>query len=231
MNVTTKKILLAGLLAATVTASAVATSVEPEKSETIAQRTVGIERHEGFIPYYWDARKGVLLLEISRWNDDFLYGAGLASGAGVIDVFLDRGALGGLGLCRFERVGPRALLVQRQTTNRSGVTDPERARVVEESFPTSILASMPVVGEEGNRALVDATEFLLRDTQVLPILRQAKQGDWRQGLSRCALNFSRTGALPRNWDFEVDLSFVSGNAGASNCAAVPDGSTLSLRYV
>jgi hypothetical protein len=222
-----KILLLAWLLAAT--SSARARSVEPEKSETISQRTVGLERHDGYFPYYWDSRRGVLLLEVSRWNDDFLYGAGLASGAGVIDAFLDRGALGGLGLCRFERVGPKALLVQKQTTNRSGVADPERTRAVEESFPTSILASMPVVAEEGSRVLVDATEFLLKDTQVLPLLRQAKQGDWRQDVSRSALNFSRTGAFPRNSEFEVDLSFVSENPGASFAEVVPDGSTMSLR--
>ena len=223
-----KILVLLGLLAETA-ALARARTPEPEKAETIAQRTAGMERHDGSFPYYWDSKKGVLLLEITRWNDDFLYGAGLASGAGVIDAFLDRGALGSLGLCRWERVGPRALLVQRQTTNRSGAADPEQKRVVEESFPTSILASIAIVAEEGPRALVDATDFLLKDTQVLPLLRQAKQGEWRQDVSRSALNFSRSGAFPRNSEFEVDLSFVSENPGASFLDVVPDGSTLTMR--
>ena len=159
---------------------------------SISQRTAGLERHDGFLPYFWDARRGSLLLEVSRWNEEFLYGSGLASGAGVIETFLDRGQLGNLGLCRFERVGPKALLVQKQTVNRSGVAEPERARVVDESFPTSILAALPIVAEEGNRVLVDASEFLLRDAQVLEVLRTAHLGDWKQDLSRSALNFERT---------------------------------------
>src|SRR5450830_1735278 len=95
-------------------------SAGQDELPAISQRAAGLERHEGFLPYYWDSRKGVFLLEISRWNEEFLYGSGLASGAGIIEAFLDRGQPGSLGLCRFERSGPKALLVQKQTVNRSG---------------------------------------------------------------------------------------------------------------
>ena len=200
-----------------------------EPPASISQRTAGLQRHDGFIPYYWDARKGALLLEISAGKGKFLYGSGLASGTGMIETFLDRGQPGSLGLCRFERVGPRVLLVQEQTTNRSGDPDPERTRVVEESFPTSILAAMPVVAEEGDRALVDATEFLLRDTEVLPILRQARQGDWRQDAARSALHFERTGAFPRNTEIEAQLSYVSDNPSPAAADVLPDGRTMTLR--
>src|SRR6185436_17915440 len=137
--------------------------------------------------------------------EDFLYGAGLASGAGVLEVSLDRGQLGDLGLVRFERVGPRVLLHQRQTAHRSGVADPERARVVEESFPSSVLAALEVAAADGDRVLVDATPFLLRDTVVLPLLRQAQVGDWRQDVDRSAVQFDRTGAFPRNTEIEAVL--------------------------
>ncbi len=200
-----------------------------EDLPAISLRAAGLDRHDGFLPYYWDARKGVLLVEISRWNDDFLYGAGLASGSGIIETFLDRGQLGNLGLCRFERSGPRALLVQKQTTNRSGVADPEQTRVVEESFPTSILAALPIVAEEGSRVLVDATEFLLRDTQIASTLRDAKQGDWKQDMSRSAIHFDRTGAFPKNTEIEAELTFTSESPAAASAEAAPDGHTMTLR--
>jgi len=111
-----------------------------DKIPTPAQRTAGLERREGFVPFYWDARAGQLLLEVSDVGRELLYGAGLAGGAGLIEANLDRGRLGDLGVCRFERVGPRVLLHQLQTTHRSGVADRERTRAVEESFPSSILA-------------------------------------------------------------------------------------------
>lgn len=201
----------------------------PHPWPAIVARTAGLQRHDGFIPYYWDAGKGRLLLQVSRWNEDFLYGSGLASGAGIIQAFLDRGQPGDLGLCDFERVGPRVLLVRKQTTYRSTSTDPEETRAVTESFPTSVLASLPVVAQTGDSVLVDATDFLLNDTQVLPILRQSHIGDWKEDVTRSALNFSRSGAFPRNTELEATISFVSDNAPAAVTRVLPDGRTMSLR--
>ncbi|HTO87132.1 MAG TPA: zinc-dependent metalloprotease [Thermoanaerobaculia bacterium] len=195
---------------------------------SIAGRTQGLERREGFLAFFWDAGRGQFLLEI-RTGEEFLYGSGLAGGAGLLEVDLDRGQLGELGVCRFERVGPRVLLVQRQTTHGAGVDDSERTRVVEESFPSSIRASFPIVAEQGDRVLVDATAFLLADVDVLPALGRAHLGEWKQDLSRSALNFDRTGAFPRNTEIEVLQTFVSENPPASVVNVLPDGHTMSLR--
>jgi hypothetical protein len=195
----------------------------------LAVRTQGLERHDGFLPYYWDARSGQLLLEVGRWGEDFLYGVGLAGGAGLIDVVLDRGQIGDLGLCRFERVGPRVLLRQRQTTHRSGTSDREQSRVVEESFPTSVLASLKIEAADGDRALVDATDFLLHDTEIAATLRQGRLGDWRQDTARSALQFEGSGAFPRNTELEAVLTFTSEAPPPPVAAVLPDGRTLSLR--
>jgi hypothetical protein len=196
---------------------------------SVAERSAGIERHDGFIPYFWDARRGILLLEIGRWNEDFLYGSGLASGAGLLEPTLDRGEIGSLGLCHFERVGPRALLVQKQTENRATNPDPEQARVVSESFPTSILAALPIVAETGDTVLADATEFLMRDNGVASALKSAKQGDWRADAMRGAFSFDRTGAFPRNTEIEAQLTVVSDDPPAAVASVLPDGHTMTLR--
>ena len=195
----------------------------------MAERSAGLERHDGFIPFYWDARRGVLLLEIGRWNEDFLYGSGLASGAGLLEPTLDRGETGQLGLCHFERVGPRALLVQKQTENRATSPDPEQARAVTESFPTSILAGLPIAAETGETVLADATDFLLRDNGVASALKDARQGDWRSDAARSALSFDRTGAFPRNTEIEAQLTVVSDNPPAAVASVLPDGHTMTLR--
>ncbi len=200
----------------------------PDRLPAIADRVRDLKREEGFLPFYWDARKGQLLLEIPSGMGDFLYGSGLSGGAGLVDVSLDRGQLGALGLCRFQRIGPRVLLRQRQTVHRSGDPDPERSRVVEESFPSSILAALPVVAEQGDRALVDATAFLLTDTDILPTLKKARLGDWKEDTARSALALSRTGAFPRNTEIEVDLTLTSDNPPGSVAAVLPDGHTMSL---
>ena len=200
-----------------------------DRPPTIAERAKDLVRHDGFLPFYWDARKGQLLLEMSRWNEDFLYGAGLAGGAGLLDVSLDRGQLGDLGICRFERAGPRVLLHQKQATHRSGVADGERTRVVEESFPSAVLAALPIVAEEGDRVLADATAFLLADTGVLPLLKQAKLGEWKQDAARSAFHLDRSGAFPRNTEIEVIATFTSENPPRGFAGVLPDGHTMSLR--
>src|SRR5262245_52963590 len=177
------------LLSAAVLAAQERPSAEKptERVPTIAERAKDLTRKDGFLPFYWDARKGQLLVEISRWKEDFLYGSGIAGGAGVVEIFLDRGQLGDLGVCRFERAGPRVLLHQRQMVHRTGVPGGETARVAEESFPSAVLASLPVVAEEGDRVLADATAFLLADTGVLATLKEARMGDWKQDTARSAL--------------------------------------------
>jgi hypothetical protein len=229
-------VLLLGFVLAALGASAAdvpAKPTEPARTPTIAERTAGLARHDGFLPWVWDAKKGQLLLEISRFGEDFLYGTGLAGGAGIAETFLDRGQLGRLALCRFVRVGPRVLMEQRQVANRSGVADRERTRVVEESFPTSILAALPIAAEEGARVLVDATEFVLKDTHVVGQLREAggagSKADWKQDTARSALALERSGAFPQNTEVEALLTFASERPERFIAAVLPDGHTMTLR--
>ncbi|MGE5278000.1 MAG: zinc-dependent metalloprotease [Acidobacteriota bacterium] len=200
-----------------------------EAMPSVAERTRGLERHDGFLPFFWDARRGELLLEIGEEGGEFLYGSGLAGGAGLIEADLDRGQMSALAVCRFERVGPRVLLVRLQTAQTSFSEDPERRRVVEESFPSSVLGALPIAAEDRDRVLVDATAFLLADTDVLPALRRSRVGDWKQDLARSALSFDRTGAFPRNTEIEAVQTFVSDNAPSSVASVLPDGRTMSLR--
>jgi hypothetical protein len=224
-----RSLAFATLLLAAPAAGQAAEKPAPDAVTSLSERTRGLERKEGFLPFYWDARKGQLLLEVVPGRSEFLYGSGLAGGAGLLEVSLDRGQLGNLGICRFERTGPRVLLVQLQTTHGSFVEDPERSRVVEESFPSSVLASLPIAAEEGETVLIDATAFLLADTSVLPALKEARVGEWKQDVSRSALSFDRTGAFPLNTEIEAVQTFVSENPPPAVAAVLPDGRTMSLR--
>jgi hypothetical protein len=114
-------------------------------------------------------------------------------------------------------------------THRSGAADGERTRIIEESFPSAVLASLPIVAEEGDRVLVDATAFLLADTGILPLLKQAKLGDWKQDTARSAFHFARSGAFPRNTEIEVTATFTVDNPPRAFAGLLPDGRTMSLR--
>ena len=64
---------------------------------------------------------------------------------------------------------------------------------------------------------------------MLPILREAHQGDWKQDLARSALHFERTGAFPRNTEIEAALSTFRDNPSPAVADVLPDGRTMSLR--
>ena len=78
---------------------------------TIAEKTAGAQKLAGYFNLYWDAKQGKLWLEIDKWNTEFLYQSALPAGIGSNDIGLDRGQLGATRIVRFERSGPKVLLI------------------------------------------------------------------------------------------------------------------------
>jgi hypothetical protein len=197
---------------------------------TIAARTAGLERHEGFFPFHIEASTGKLLLEVSRLGEEFLYLNSLATGIGSNSLGLDRGTIGAEAVVRFERHGQRLLLMQRNTGYRAQTDDQDLIRSVEESFAISVRGSFPIVAEEGGRLLVDATDFFMQDAFDLRArIRRANQGDFRLDRDRSVLWLPRTKAFPKNTEVEVLLTFASENPGMEIRRHTPDGRSLSLR--
>src|SRR5438094_678129 len=131
---------------------------------SIAEKTRGLRKIEGFVPLYWDAGSGKLWMEISRFGREFLYIEGVPTGLGSNDIGIDRGQIGRERIVRFERIGNKVLLVQPNYGFRA-VTDssPAARRGVEESFAISTLWGFKVEAASGDTVLVDATDFAVRD--------------------------------------------------------------------
>jgi len=183
---------------------------EKQQDKTIGARTAGLQKLEGYVPLYWDAANGKMLIEISRFNVEFLYQISLPTGVGSNPLGLDRGQLGGSHVVRFERIGPKVLLVQSNYRYRAISPDANERRAVEESFAQSVLWGFKVEASEGERVLVDATAFFLRDAHgVIDRLRQARQGQYRYDESRSAFYLPRTRAFPKNTEIETILTFSS----------------------
>src|SRR4029077_6651934 len=86
-------------------------NAETPKAVGISEKVSGMQKFPGYFPFYWDAKAGKLWLEIDKWNTEFLYVESLPAGIGSNDIGLDRGQLGSSSIVRFERSGPRILLV------------------------------------------------------------------------------------------------------------------------
>src|SRR6185436_14776422 len=191
---------------------------------SIADRTAGMQKIDGYFPLYWDDRTGSLFIEIPRFDTEFLMNTGLAAGLGSNDIGLDRGGGAGARLVVFERVGPRVLLVQPNQSFRSSSPNPLERKSVEDSFAKSVLWGFTVAAESDGRVLVDGTEFLLRDlTNAANALRP---GNYRVDRSRSAFYLPRTKAFPSNSEVEMTLTFVNeagGGRGGGNAAGPAQG--------
>jgi hypothetical protein len=224
--------------------SSAQTSAAPvEDKTTLAGRTAGLKRHDGFLPYYWDEKKGAILFELSpaAMDGKFLYFTGLGSGIGSTEAFADRSTFGGGWVCRFRRVGMRVLVIQENTGFRAPGGAPELQHSVEYSFPTAVMASLPVEGEQNGTVLVNADSLLLRDAfDLLSQLRRptravggamvreqsSKAADWRLDKDRSVIDLEHTGSFPLNTEVEALLTFATDSESNLN---QPDPHTLSVR--
>ena len=217
------------LLLTVIALPVVAQERTPDK--TISARVAGLQKLDGYVPLYWDAVNGKMFMEISRFNSEFLYQVSLPTGVGSNPLGLDRGQLGDSHVVRFERIGPKVLLVQSNYRYRALSSDPAERRAVEESFAQSVLWGFKVEASEGERVLVDSTAFFLRDAHgVIDRLRQARQGQYRYDESRSAFYLSRTRTFPKNTEVETVLTFTSdADTGPLVRDTVPTPQSLTVR--
>ncbi len=174
---------------------------------SIEDRTTGLRKIDGYFPLYWDERAGAMLLEVPRVDTEFLLSTGLSAGLGSNDLGLDRGQGGQGRIVKFQRVGPRLLLVQPNQSFRSSSTNPLERRSVEDSFAKSILWGFAVAAESNGRLLVDATDFFLRD--VHGAAGGLRPGTFRVDKNRSAFYLPNTKGFPKNTEVDMTLTFVN----------------------
>ncbi len=172
-----------------------------------------------------------MLMEISRFNTEFLYQVSLQTGVGSNPIGLDRGQLGNTHVVFFERIGPKVLMIEPNYRYRAITSDAAERRAVEESFARSVLWGFKVEAAEGNRVLVDATAFFMRDAHgVIDRLRQTRQGQYRYDDSRSAFYLPRTKGFPKNTEVETMLTFsLEGDPGPLVRDTVPTAQAVTVR--
>ena len=199
-------------------------------AQKLSDKVAGMEKFPGFFPFYWDAKTGKLWLEIDKWNTEFLYVESLPAGIGSNDIGLDRGQLGNSAIVRFDRSGPRVLLVAPNYNFRAISNNADERIAVKDAFAESTLWGFEVAAEEGNRVLVDATNFYLRDVhQVTNTLQREQQGTYRLDPSRSAFYLPNTKNFPQNTEVETTLTFTGEPAGQYVRQVVPVPEAITVR--
>jgi hypothetical protein len=223
-------IIILHLLTSAVVPQVRSTADTAKGSPTIAEKVAGMQKFPGYFPFYWDAKAGKIWLEIDKWNAGFLYVESLPAGIGSNDIGLDRGQLGSSYIVRFERSGPRVLLIAANNAFRANTDNPDERRAVKDAFAESTLWGFEVAAEEGNRTLVDATTFYLRDAHQIPgTLQRAQQGTFRLDPTRCAFYLANTKNFPQNTEVETTLTFTGEEPGQYVRQVVPAPQSITIR--
>ena len=143
------------LFPALLLAAALAPAQTPERASpanpgplpSIATKTAKMKHMDGLLPLDWDAAAGKLYLEVPHLDTDLLYTDSLPYGTGSNDLGLDRGQTAPGKIVRFQRTGPKVLLVEPNHMFRSSATDPAEILAVTQSFPESVLWGFTVAAE------------------------------------------------------------------------------------
>jgi hypothetical protein len=197
---------------------------------TIESKTEGMSRIDGYIPVYFEESTGKLWLEIARFDEELLHYTSLPAGLGQNDLGLNRGDLGPSQVVVFKRVGPTILMEEPNYGYRAVSDDPLERKSVDDGFPTSVHWGFTVAAQTGERVLVDATDFFMRDAHgVIQTLRRSNQGTFRLERSRSAVYLPRTRGFPQNTEVEITLTFVSDQPGGLVRSVTPTAAALTVR--
>jgi hypothetical protein len=197
---------------------------------TIAAKTAKMQLQDGFIPFYYEEKTDKIFLRIDSLNQEIIYVNSLAAGIGSNDIGLDRGQLGNTRIVKFERRGPKVLLIQPNYGFRALSENAAERQSVEQAFAQSVLWAFPIVAEEGGKLLLDASDFFMQDAhEVAETLKKGKQGTYSLEKSRNAFYMPRTKNFPKNSEFEVTLTFTGTPEGAHIRSVTPTPSVVSVR--
>ena len=200
---------------------------------TITEKTSGMVPMNGYFDFWWDDSEGKIWLEIDKLGQEVLYVNALAAGMGSNDIGLDRGQLGNTRIVIFDRVGPKVLMRQPNYDYRASTDNYLERKSVDEAFAESVLWGFTVAAEQGDRVLIDFTDFLLRDAHgVAETLRRTNQGSFTVDKSRSAIYMPGTMNFPKNSEFEATITFTGTGAGgwARSVTPSPDAITLRLHH-
>jgi len=218
-----KRILLLSLCALLLPVIAVA-------QESISEKTSGMEKYEGFFDYWWDEDSGKIWLEIDKLGEEFIYVNSMAAGVGSNEIGLDRSQLGNTRIVKFEKIGPKVLMVQPNYDYRASSNNRLEQKSIEEAFAQSVLFGFEVEAREGDRVLIDITEFLMQDAHgVSNTLSRNNEGNYSVNTSRSAIHLPGTFNFPKNSEFEAMLTFTGSGAGGNLRSVTPSADAVTVR--
>jgi hypothetical protein len=202
----------------------------PVSISPIAAKVAGMKKYEGYFEYYYDEKQDKIFLLIDKFDTEVLHIESLTAAIGSNDIGLDRNQLGKERIVKFEKRGNKVLLIEQNYFYRARSNHEAERKSVEESFAQSVLWGFVSIAEEGNKVLVDASDFLLQDVHdVVGTLKAQNQGTYSLDKSRSAFYLPRTKNFPNNSEFEVTLTFTGQAIGNYIRSVTPTPTSITVR--
>ena len=201
----------------------------PGMAQTPAAGVAGIPRTDGYVPFYWDAARGRVLMEIPAFDEDILYYVSAATNPGSVEATFDRGILFS-SVIHFERSGGKVVVNQINMGFRATQGSAKTKEGVADSFPTSVLAVLPVESDVGGKVIVDATPLFMRDAAgIVTQFKRSKFGDFRFDPSRSVFYPKRMKAFPENTEIETISTFTADAPTAAVNNVTPSAGVFTMR--
>ncbi len=205
-------------------------SSDPTPSSEFQKALVDKEKHSGFINYYWDEDEGKILLEVSNFDQEFIYVNYLSAGIGSNDIGLDRGQIGDSRIVKFKKIGNKVFLFQPNYQYRASTDNAAERKSVEDAFSYSILHSFDIIASEDWSVVVDATDFFLRDAHgVSQRLKNQREGSYSFNKSKSAFHKEGSGNFPKNTELDFWISFTGEPTGREIRTVAPDPQNITVR--
>lgn len=200
----------------------------PPARQTAAVTAEG-QRFDGYMPFIWEPAKGRVLLEIPAFDEDILYYVSAATNPGSVEAPFDRGVLYS-SVIHFVRSGGKVVVNRINLDYRAVHASAKTQEGVSDSFPSSVLAVLPVESDMGGKVVVDATALFMRDAAgITTRLKRAKMGDFKFDQGRSVFYPKRMKAFPENTEIETIATFASDAPGNAISAVTPDPGVLTMR--
>ncbi|HWZ13679.1 MAG TPA: zinc-dependent metalloprotease [Mucilaginibacter sp.] len=206
------------------------TLTKAQKSTEIETKTRGFTKYAGYFNFYWDEKTGHILLEVDKFDTEFLYVNSLPAGVGSNDLGLDRGQIGNSRIVKFIKSGPKILLVQPNYAYRAISNNADERKSVEEAFAQSVIWGFKQEADEDGRVLIDLTPFLLRDSHAIADkLAANQQGSFNLDEARSAVYLPNTRGFPENSEFEATITLAGKGKGNELASVTPDPNSVTVR--
>src|SRR5260370_32477689 len=113
----------------------------------IEAKVARMKKYSGYLDFYYDEKQDKIHLLIDKFDTEFLYVPSLTAGIGSNDIGLDRNQMGRERIVKFERRGPKILLIEPNYLYRAVSKDEAERKAVTESFAQSVLWGFTVEAE------------------------------------------------------------------------------------